>query len=77
MIIPLTFNTNGFIIKDNHGKILGRGHKAGLYALVEQKQELLQAYTTFSTSNKAAYTIWHKRMEHMNDKSLNIFVILT
>ena len=55
------------MIKDQQGRILGKGHKmGGLYALDGSTE---QAFTAI-TRNKTPFTIWHQRMGHPHLKFL-------
>lgn len=66
----IVFSSNGFLIKDKHGKTLVKGHKrGGLYALEEKAQ---QAYTKIQ-ANEANFDISHRRIGHLLEKFLKLF----
>lgn len=58
--------------------MLAKGHeKGGLYALEENEfdaasNNISTSAFPASVSNNASYSIWHKRMGHMNDRSLKL-----
>ena len=61
------FSSNDFLIKDQQGRTLAKGHKkAGLYALEDIQHEALSAIKIA----KAPFTVWHQRLGHPQLKSL-------
>lgn len=57
----IEFSSKIFVIKDQQGKILGKGHKKrGLYALDGSTEQAFMAIAI----NKAPFSIWHQQMGH-------------
>lgn len=72
----ITFSTDNFVVKNKQGEILAKGHKkGGLYALdLRQPQQIdgLHAYLASTGTNKAPYSIWLRRMRHLNESYIRV-----